>query len=72
MAVYLPAGTYVVRKRILISSSYVVLRGLDVSREGACRGVGPSRGLFRALFVVAVLCEAVQSGDGLRFPEATV
>lgn len=31
VAVYLPEGTYVVRKRILISSSYVVLRGVNVS-----------------------------------------
>ncbi|KAL4458887.1 hypothetical protein ABPG75_013752 [Micractinium tetrahymenae] len=29
VAVYLPEGTYVVRKRIMISSSYVVLRGVD-------------------------------------------
>ncbi|KAL4423184.1 hypothetical protein ABPG77_000317 [Micractinium sp. CCAP 211/92] len=33
VAVYLPAGTYVVRKRILISSSYVVLRGLDRNKS---------------------------------------
>lgn len=56
VAVYLPEGTYVVRKRIMISSSYVVLRGVDVSRDGAGRTVCCSQ---RRLLCRA-LCEAAQ------------
>jgi len=42
--VFMPDGTYVIRKTIIITSSYVVLRGASVSRERECGKGGGLKG----------------------------